>query len=129
MEVAFGVGDGDVLMEDAVEKEEGRDAHVGGAVDKDGAVLEGVHHAAEGVEILRGGGLEIHRDVDVGHAEASDETAFVREGIIGSGQGEVDNGVETGVADGLELLGGGLAGGAKPVAERAVVLDFGEIEE
>ena len=112
VKVAFGIRDGDVLMENAVEKEEGGDAHVGGAVDKDGAILEGVHHAAEGLEIPRGGGLEVHRDVNVGHAEAGDEAAFVGERVVGCGQGEVDDGLEAGVADGLELLGGGLAGGA-----------------
>ena len=82
VQVALGGGKRDALQQYSIKKDKCRDAFVGGAMDKDGPVRKSFHDSAEVLEIPRGGGCETYRDVDVGHAEASDDAPFVGDGVV-----------------------------------------------
>jgi len=94
-------------------------------VDEDGAVVESVQDLAEGVKVLRGRRLKVYRDVNVSHAEGSDDAAFVWECVVGGRQSEVDNGFKTGFTDLAKLLLGRLAGGGQFGAEGTEIVDVG----
>lgn len=85
---------------------------------EDGTGAEGFHHFAKRVEVLCRGIFEIDGDMDVSHAEAGGDATFVWNGIVGGGQGQVDDGFETGFAYGRELRGIGLTGSAELWAEQ-----------
>lgn len=94
-------------------------------MDEDRALIKSVHHATEGPKILRGRRLEIYRDVNVRHAKAGDDAAFVREGIVGGGERKVDNGFKTGYANLAKLFLCRLAGSGQFRAEGTEVVNVG----
>ncbi len=126
MEVMLSFGGREIFEEDAVKEQEGGDAHIGGAMNEDRAVIKSRHNAAEGAEVLRGRRLEIDGDMDVGHSETGDEAAFVRERIIGSREAEIDNGLKTSFADLAKLFLSGLPSGGEFRTERTEVVDVGK---
>ena len=126
VEVALSFRGGNIFEEDAIKKNKGGHAFVCGAVNEDAAVIEGIHNAAEGPEVLRGGRLEINRDVNVRHAEAGYKTAFVWECVVGSWQCEIDYGFKSSLADLSKLLLGRLASGREFGAKRPEVVDVRE---
>ena len=63
--------------------------------------------------------------MDIGHAQAGDDASFIRDGVVGSGKREVDDGREAIFFNGAKLRRGGLAGGAKLVADGAKIIDSG----
>ena len=126
VQVALSFRGRDVFEQHAIQKDKSRDAHVGGAMYEDGAVIEGIHDSTESAEILRGRCLEIYRDVNVRHPEVSNNAAFVCEGIVGSREGEVNDGFETSFTELTKLFLAGLAGSGEFVAKRAEVVDVGE---
>jgi len=73
MQIPGGFCRGDMLMQDAMKIGKGRDAHVGRAMNKYAASSESFHHSAERVEISGRGRFEIHGDMDIRHAEASND--------------------------------------------------------
>ena len=70
--------------------------------------------------------MKINRDVNVRHAEAGHETAFVREGIVGGREREIDNGFKAGCADAAKLFLCRLAGSGESRAKGTEVVDIGE---
>jgi hypothetical protein len=76
-------------------------------------------------KVLRGRRLKVHRDVDVSHAKASDDAAFVWECIVGGGEGEVDNGFKTGLTNLAKLSLGRLAGSSQFGTQGTEVVNVG----
>lgn len=126
VQVALGFGNGDVFNENAIKIHERGDAHVGGTMNEDCAVIEGIHDSTESIEVLCSRSLETHRNVDVGHAKTSDNATFVWKRVVGTRKSEIDDGIEASFANLLELLLGGLAGGGEFVAERMEVVNAGQ---
>src|SRR3954451_5985268 len=66
----------------AISIKESRDPVVGDAVDMHRDFLQLLHRRTELGKILVGQVLEIHRDMDVGHAEAADACRLVRQSLL-----------------------------------------------
>src|SRR5436305_1046383 len=69
MQVAFCFWNCDPLKQYAIKKYKCRNTHIGGAMDKHRAVIKSLHDSTESPEILWRGSFEIHRDMDVRHAQ------------------------------------------------------------
>src|SRR4051812_34781686 len=95
-------------MQDTIKKDEGGDAHVRSAMDKDPAVLERIHHAAESLEVLRSRRFEIDWDVDISHSESRHNTPFIWNGVVRCRKGKIDDCVEAGFLDDSKLRFGRL---------------------
>src|SRR4051812_33706927 len=100
-------------MQDTIKKDEGGDAHVRGAMDKDPAILESIHHAAESLEVPRSGSFKIDWDVDIAHSKSRDDAAFIWNGVIRRRKRQIDDGVEASFADRSQLRLGRLTCCAK----------------
>jgi len=103
-------------MQYTVKKQKSRNPHVGGAMDEDTSATEGVHDSTEGLEILRGGSVEIHWDMDIRHAEASNNASLIRKRVRRGGKREIDDRIKTSLANRSKLTVSGLASSAKLVA-------------
>src|SRR5438105_539539 len=112
-----------MLMQHAIEEHESRNAHVGGAVDEHRSLTERLHHLTEKLEIARRRGLEIHRDVDIGHPQTGNEAAFIRQRIIRRRQRKIYDRFETSLTDRAKLRLCRLAGSAEPLADGAEVVN------
>jgi len=88
-------------------------------MDEDALVPVTFHPVHEGDDVGVGGVVEVHGDVVMFHAERASEVGFVGEGAVGGGECEVEDGVEAGIAEELELFGGGLPGGGEALVNGA----------
>src|SRR5882724_1877352 len=104
VKVLFRLGDGDALAQYSIKKHECRDAHVGSAMNKHRPRIECLHHSTERSEILGGGSFEIHRDMDIRHPKAGDDTSLVRQSVVRCWEGEIDDRYKPGLANHPKLL-------------------------
>ncbi len=86
-------------------------------MDKHAPTIERLHHSAKGTEILWSGSFEIHWNMDVRHAEASNDTPLMGKSVIRRWECEVDDRLKAGLANGPKLTLGGLASRAKVVSD------------
>lgn len=126
VEVALGFGGRNAFEEHTVKEHKCGDAHVGGAVNEDGAVIECLNDSIESAKVLRCWRLEIHGNVNVRHAETGNEAAFVRECVIRGWEGEIDDGFEARFPNLAKLFFCRLAGSGEFVSQRPEVVDVGE---
>jgi len=126
MQIALGFCRGDMLMQDAMKIGKGRDAHVGCAMDKYAASSESFHHSTERVEIPGRGRFEIHGDMDIRHAETSNDAALIGKSIVGSGKSQIDDGLEPGLANQGKLVLGRLPRGAEFFADGPEIVNPGQ---
>src|SRR5580765_3093965 len=82
-----------------------------------------IHPAREPLEVRRLRRIELHRDVDVGHALRGNQFAFVREGVVGHWQREVDDDVEAGLSQRGEIVRPRHAARGQPVINAEEIAD------
>lgn len=126
MQIALGFRWGKLLMQDAIKINKGRNPHVGSTMNKNAPPFERLYRPAKRTKILSGGRLEIHRDMNVRHAETGYNAALMRKGIIGGRKRQIDDRLKTSGTDCLKLFFGGLASGAEPVTNGTEVIYFGK---
>ena len=124
VEVVFRLGEGDAPAQYSIKKHKCRDALVGGAMNKHRPLIECLHHSTERSEILCSRSFEIHRDVDIRHAKASNDTPLVRKGVVRGWEGEIDDGSKPGLANDPKLFLCGLAGSAEFVTNGAETVNL-----
>src|ERR1043166_8981470 len=89
-------------------------------------VIESVHHFTKGSKIFRSRTFEIHRDMNIRHAEASNDTPFVCQGVVRGREREIDHHLKTGLANDLELPLRWLPGSADSVTNGAESVNLGQ---
>ena len=92
-------------------------ARFGSTMDKDTSAIKNLHHLAKSMEIPRERSIEIHRNMDVRHAEASDYAPFIGKSVVRRWKCEVDDRLKTSIVNRAKLTLGGLAGSAKFVTD------------
>src|SRR6266404_1541948 len=80
-----------VLMQDPVKKDECRNTLVGGTMNKHPPAFESVHHPAKRPEISCGGRFEVHRDMDIRHAKAGNNTPLMRKRVVRRRKREIND--------------------------------------
>lgn len=121
VQIPFRLGDGEALVQHAMKKHERGDTLIGRAVNKHTLSVKRRHHPTKNCEILGRWRIKSDRDVNVYHSKACYDTAFVRQGVIGSRQREIDDHVITSVSNIAKLFRRGLTRGGELVANDAVV--------
>lgn len=107
---------GNSLMQYAVKKHKGRDSHVGSTMDKYPLAVESLHHPAKSSEISGSRSFEIHWNMDIGHAKASDNAPLVCQCVVRGWKCEIDDRIKTSLTNEPKLALSGLASSAKPIA-------------
>ncbi len=95
-------------------------------MDKNAAISQRLHYAAKRLEVLDFRRSEIHRNMEVGHAQPSDDPSFISERIVGCRQRKVDNRIVSGFRNGAELLFARLTARAQLFADRSEIVDSGQ---
>jgi hypothetical protein len=113
-------------MMQPMQKDERRNAHVRGAMHEHALTCAGIHHARESLEVRRLRRVELHRDVELGHALRGNQLAFVREGVVGRGQREVDDDVEARLSQRGEIVRLRHAARGQPVINAQKIADVGQ---
>ena len=102
-----------MLMQHPVKEHERRNALIGSAMDKHAPTVESIHDSAKRAEILGSRSFEIHRNMQVRHAEAGDDTPLVSKSVIGCREREVDDRLKTRLANRPKLMLVRLANGSQ----------------
>ena len=124
IKITFCVSLFQILAKDTIEKNKGRNALVGGAVNQDPLAFQSVHGATKQVEIMSLRRLEIHGEMQVGHAQSSDEGAFIGQCIVRGRKRQIDYGLITGCPNRCKLGGRWLARRANLVIDAAELIYF-----
>jgi hypothetical protein len=93
-------------------------------MNKDFPVVQHIHDSAESVEIIRHWRFEIHRDVQIAHAQASHDATLCGESIVRTWQRKIDDCLETSFAKQFELTFLRLPASAQPLMYRQIIEDF-----
>ncbi len=124
VQITLSLRHGDALTQHSIEKYKCRNTHVGGAMDKHGPIRERLHHSTESSEILCVRSFEIYGDMDVEHAETSNNAPLVWQSVIRCREGEIDDHRKAGLANHRKLSLCGLASSAKPVTNGAETVNL-----
>lgn len=109
-----------------MQEDERRNPQVRGAMHEYLLPRARIHHPREPVEIRRLRRVELHRDVDVGQALCGNQFAFVREGVVGRGQREVDDDFEARLSQRGEIVRLRHAARGQPVINAQEIAEVGQ---
>ena len=84
------------------------------------------HHFREPLEVRSLRRIEIHGNVDVGHALRGNQFAFVRESVVGCGQREINDDIEARLSHRGEIVRLRHAARGQPVINAQEIADVGQ---
>src|SRR5258705_2161207 len=124
LQITFCICHCDTFMQNAMEKHERRNSLVHRTMNKHTPALERVHHPAKSAKIRCRGSFKVHCSVHIRHAETSHDTPLLREVVVGGRKGQINDHLKPLLTDRAKLRLRGLAGSAKPLANRAEAIDL-----